>query len=167
MSRSADEAFTAFVATHAQSLMRSAYLLTGRRGDAEDALQNALLKVYLAWSQIERPEAAVGYARTTLVREVLTMRRGPLRRLRLTDQPPDAALVADTDQFETRDLVHIALLRLPRQQRAVLVLRYFDDLTEAQTAAVLGVRIGTVKQHAARGLARLRQELRETAEEKP
>lgn len=161
----ADEAFSGFVAAHSASLMRLAYLLTGRRSDAEDAVQNSLLKVYLAWPRIERVEAAEAYARTTLVREVSTVRRGPLRRLFVTDRVPETAVVGEPDALETRDVVHAALLRLPIRQRAVIVLRYFADLTERQTAEVLGLRVGTVKQHAARGLARLRDELSSEGQE--
>jgi RNA polymerase sigma-70 factor (sigma-E family) len=160
-----DDDFSAFAASQAQTLMRSAYLLTGRRADAEDAVQATLLKVYLAWPRIRRREAAGAYAQTTLVREVLSVRRGPLRRLWLTPTPPDMTIVTSPDAAETRDVVHQALLALPVQQRAVIVLRYFNDLTEQQTADVLGVRIGTVKQHASRGLARLRQTLRVSEEE--
>ena len=165
MGGAADEAFSAFVAANSESLMRSAYLLTGRRADAEDAVQSALLNVYLAWPRIQRAEAVAAYARKTLVREVLSVRRGPLRRLWLTDRPPESAESFEPDRVETKDLLHRSLLQLPARQRAVIVLRYFDDLTERQTAEALGVRVGTVKQHAARGLARLRQDLSSTAEE--
>ena len=167
MGGSADEAFSDFVATHSAALMRLAYLLTGRRSDAEDAVQNSLLKVYLAWSRIERVEAIEAYARKTLVREVSTVRRGPLRRLFVTDRVPETAVVCEADAVETKDVLHAALLQLPARQRAVIVLRYFGDLTEQQTADVLGVRVGTVKQHAARGLARLRDELSSEAQEMP
>lgn len=163
----ADEAFAGFVASCSRSLMQLAYLMTGRRTDAEDAVQGALLKVYLAWPRIEHAEAAAAYARKTLVREVATVRRGPLRRVLVTDRVPEMAVLVEPDVVETRELLHVALLRLPPRQRAVIVLRYFADLTERETAEVLGVRIGTVKQHAARGLARLRDELSSEAQESP
>jgi RNA polymerase sigma-70 factor (sigma-E family) len=165
MAGDGDDAFSEFVAAQSESLMRSAYLLTGRRADAEDAVQATLLKVYLAWHRIERREAAGAYARKALLHEVLAVRRGPLRRHWVTDRPPEVAVTADDGGTETRDLLHVALLRLPAKQRAVIVLRYYEDLTEQQTADVLGVRVGTVKQHASRGLSRLRQELDASAEE--
>jgi RNA polymerase sigma-70 factor (sigma-E family) len=165
MAGDGDDAFNDFVASQAESLMRCAYLMTGRRADAEDAVQATLLKVYLAWHRIERREAVGAYARKALLHEVLAARRGPLRRLWVTDRPPEIAQSADDGQVETRDLLHTALLQLPAKQRAVIVLRYYEDLTEQQTADLLGVRLGTVKQHASRGLARLRQELDANAEE--
>jgi RNA polymerase sigma-70 factor (sigma-E family) len=167
MDESADGAFTAFVATHADALVRSAFLLTGRLADAEDAVQSALLKVYLAWSRIERRDAALAYARRAVVREVIDVRRGPLRRVRPTERPPDVAIPSAAERVDAQDAMHAALLRLPPRQRAVLVLRYFDDLTEAQAADVLGIRVGSVKQHASRGLAHLRDVLRHEHEEVP
>jgi RNA polymerase sigma-70 factor (sigma-E family) len=165
MARDGDDAFSDFVLAQSESLMRSAYLMTGRRADAEDAVQATLLKVYLSWHRIERREAVGAYARKALLREVLTLRRGPLRRLWVTDRPPELAISPDDGGTETRDLLHTALLRLPAKQRAVIVLRYYEDLTEQQTADALGVRLGTVKQHASRGLSRLREELDANAEE--
>jgi RNA polymerase sigma-70 factor (sigma-E family) len=142
--------FEEFVVARRDALMRTAYLLTGNRHDAEDLVQSALIKVVPKWGRIkDHPEP---YVRRVLARESVNRWRG--RRWR------------DVSTAEVPEVLHhdptgrIALLedlrRLSPRQRAVLVLRYFDDLTEADTAAVLGISVGTVKSHARDALARLR-----------
>jgi len=152
-----EQAFRDFVVARSTALLRSAFLLTGDRGDAEDAVQAALARVYFAWPRIRRHGAVEAYTRRVLVREVLSWRRRRRVSLVLTAQPPEAALAADAAaEAGVGDEMHRALLVLPPRQRAVVVLRYFDDLAEAQVAELLGISSGSVKQHASRGLARLR-----------
>ena len=139
-----------YVVTRGPTLLRFAYLLCGDRHLAEDLVQSALIKVVPKWGRIkDHPEP---YVRRVLARESVNRWRG--RRWR------------DVSTAEVPEVIHhdptgrIALLedlrRLSPRQRAVLVLRYFDDLTEADTAAVLGISVGTVKSHARDALARLR-----------
>ena len=142
--------FDEFVATRSGALLRTAYLLTRDRHLAEDLVQTALAKAWFARRRITgEPEP---YVRRILVNEFASGRR----RRWLGEQPtadlPEAHLPADEPHT---DLWH-ALANLPRRQRAVIVLRFFDDLTEAETASVLGVSVGTVKSQTAKALAKLR-----------
>lgn len=151
-----DAAFAWFVASSHRPLLRSAYLLVADRGQAEDLVQETLFRTYLAWHRLRAREAALAYARTTLVR--LAARRA---RRRWRGEVPDADAGLGAPPAMSRDVdlaldVRAALTRLPWGQRVVLVLRYFDDLSEAQTAAVLGCSLGTVKSRAGRGLQALR-----------
>jgi RNA polymerase sigma-70 factor (sigma-E family) len=156
----ADAEFTDFVRGRSTALLRTAVLLTGGdRGHAEDLLQGVLERMYARWRRIRvSPEA---YARQALVHAAVNRSRGRRRRPELPLPDPDAgAATGDgTVGVEQRDLLVRALLTLPPRQRAVLVLRYFDDLSEADTAAALGCSVGTVKSTASRGLARLREHL--------
>jgi RNA polymerase sigma-70 factor (sigma-E family) len=152
------EGFAEFVHARGRALSRTAYLLTGDHHLAEDLLQNALAKAAARWPRLRSgsPEA---YVRRVLYTEhVSGWRRRRLREF-LSSSPPEQ-LRGDggdpADGVATRIAVEAALARLSRGQRAVVVLRYFEDLTEAQTAQVLGVRVGTVKSQARDALARLR-----------
>ena len=148
-------AFTAFVVARQTSLLRSATLLTGDRHLAQDLLQDALVKVAARWPRLEHgnPDA---YVRTVLYRDFLHWRR-KLRREHVTPDPNPAVASDHATLVDERRVILDALRRLPRRQRAVIVLRYFEDLTESETASVLGVSVGTVKSHAHHGLLRLRQ----------
>ena len=149
-----DAAFAAFVESSHRALIRSAFLLVGDRGVAEDLVQEALLRTYSSWTRLRAQEAALTYARTTLVR--LAGRRS---RRRWRGELPEADLndaVARTTDADLALDVRRALARLPWPQRAVLVLRFLDDTSEAQTAAILGCSVGTVKSRASRGLQALR-----------
>ena len=148
-----DEAeFTEWVVAQQRQLLRSTYLITGDLQRAEDLVQGALVKVALRWSKL-RGGSPTAYARTIIVRDnVSSWRR---RRLEtVTAAPP--ALDAVTSDPETAMVVRRALARLTGRQRAVLVLRHFDDLTERETAEILGITVGTVKSTNAAALARLR-----------
>jgi RNA polymerase sigma-70 factor (sigma-E family) len=144
--------FEEFVVARRDALLRTAYLLTGNHHDAEDLVQSALIKVVPKWGRIQdRPE---GYVRQVLARESVNR----WRRRRWREVTTDA--VPETTHYDSTD--HIALLedlrRLSPRQRAVLVLRYFDDLTEADTAAALGISVGTVKSQVRDALTRLRNQ---------
>jgi RNA polymerase sigma-70 factor (sigma-E family) len=145
-------AFEQFVAARSATLLRTAYLLTRDHGLAEDLLQTALTKAYLAWSRIDGdPEP---YVRRILVNTYSSWWRRKWRGEHPTDELPETPHHHDR-LGESGDLWE-ALGRLPRRQRAVVVLRFFEDLTEAQTAEMLGVTVGTVKSQASKALAKLR-----------
>jgi RNA polymerase sigma-70 factor (sigma-E family) len=155
-----DSEFAEFVAARYRALVRTGLLLTDDLGHAEDLAQSALIGTYLAWRRLRDPANAEAYARKTLVRLALRARRrrwtGEVTVSRLPEHAADntawqsgaAGLAVD---------VRRALAALPAGQRAVLVLRYLDDQSEAETARLLGISPGTVKSRAARGLASLRQ----------
>jgi RNA polymerase sigma-70 factor (sigma-E family) len=157
----APDSFDDFVAARGPALMRTAYMLTGSRDAAEDLVQSALARVYPRWTRIagmDRPEA---YVRRVLVTTHLKW----LRVRRVAEQPLDeqagpaarALTAADPAAAHAeRDVVWLALAALPRRQRAVIVLRYYEDLPEAEVAAVLGITVGTVKSQTAKAMARLR-----------
>jgi RNA polymerase sigma-70 factor (sigma-E family) len=152
------ETFEGFVRACAHRLYRVACLLAaGDLGRAEDLVAEALARVYLVWPRV-RTGDAYGYARRTLVNLHTDWWRGRLRRPEvITDRPPDRAGGDDPARdIARRDSVARSLRRLTRRERAVVVLRYFLDLTEQQTAAELGISPGTVKSANARALAKLR-----------
>lgn len=155
MEPDAEEAFRAFVRARSTALVRTAFLMVGDRGEAEDVVQEALSRVYARWSRIEHRGAVESYTRQALLREVLTRRRRRRVRHLLTADVPDVP-AREPGDLGVRDEVHRALLELPDRQRAAVVLRFFDDLPEAEVARLLGISTGTVKQHTSRGLARLR-----------
>ena len=151
----ADEAeFDAFVVARSPGLLRTAYLLTGDRHGAEDLLQTALAKAWFAWRRIEwEPEAYVRRIMATTSASWWRRRwtgETPTSELPETDAPPESELSA-----ERHDL-WLALRRLPPRQRAVVVLRYLEDRSEAETAQLLACSPGTVKSQAAKALAKLR-----------
>ena len=145
-------AFEEFVAARSARLLRTAYLLTRDHPLAEDLLQTALTKAYLAWGRVEGdPEP---YVRRILVTTYASWWRRRWNGEQPTDELPDAGR-HDERVGESGDLWD-ALGRLPRRQRAVVVLRYFEDLTEAQTAEQLGISVGTVKSQTSKAFAKLR-----------
>lgn len=147
------EDFDGFVRLRYAELLRSAYLLTGSTPEAEDLLQTALLKAMGRWSAIDDP---VPYLRRAMVNLHVSRWRRFGRREVLAAVLPDRGVRDATERVDERHAIVDALLTLPRRTRAVVVLRYWDDLSEAETAAVLGCSVGTVKSQASRGLARLR-----------
>jgi RNA polymerase sigma-70 factor (sigma-E family) len=148
--------FQYFVETRWAALYRFAYSLTADRGLAEDVVQQALEKCWRRW-RFMRPDGAEAYVRTAIARLVIS--RWRVRRIRETElnaaheQPASASA---EDAVVLRDVLWRALADLPPRMRAILVLRFVEDLTETQTARTLGISVGTVKSQASRGLARLR-----------
>ena len=145
-----------FVAARSSRLLRVAYLLTRDWAAAEDLLQTALMKAWFAWARLDgEPEA---YVRKIIATTYVSWRRRLWTREVSHGELPDRAGTArpETDAVEDRHGLWPALGRLPARQRAVLVLRFFEDLTEAQVAVALGVSVGTVKSQTSRALARLR-----------
>jgi RNA polymerase sigma-70 factor (sigma-E family) len=151
------DGFVEFVRARSAVLLRSAWLLTGDQGKAEDLLQTVLALVWPRWQRVAEGGNPEGYIRRVLFSTYLAWWR---RRWRF--ELPSAAVpeVADTSDLAgdsaTRDAVHRALARLSRQQRAVVVLRYVEDLSLAETAQLLGCSVATVKVQASRALATLR-----------
>jgi RNA polymerase sigma-70 factor (sigma-E family) len=154
-----EEVFRDFVAARSAALQRTAYLLVGDWGLAEDLVQTALIKTYLAYRRLDGIAAIEPYARTVLVHTASRWWRRRWRGERRTSVLPDRPVADGADASVERDRVWRLILTLPARQRAVLVLRFYEDLTEAQTARMLGVSVGTVKSHTARALATLRQRL--------
>lgn len=155
-----DEQFTAFVRSRGEHHLRVATLLTGDRNAAEDLVQEGLLKLYRAWPRLDTSADPDAY----LQRIIVNTRRSWWQRRWRQETPaaeiPEGLAGEDAaDRHATGALVRQALSRLPRQQRAVLVLRYCEDLPEAQVAGLLGCSAGTVKTHAHRGLRALRDSL--------
>jgi RNA polymerase sigma-70 factor (sigma-E family) len=150
------DGFREFVATRSGALVRSAWLLTGDSAEAEDLVQTALAKTWSRWSRIVRQDAPEAYVRRVMLSTFLTWTRRrwrgevPFAMLPERADPHDVFAVADL-----RSSVQAALRELPPRQRAVIVLRFFDDLTEAQTAQALSCSVGTVKSQCAKALARL------------
>jgi RNA polymerase sigma-70 factor (sigma-E family) len=148
--------FRDYVTERRRSLLRTAYLLTGNRADAEDLVQAALAKTYLAWDRIEDRRALDGYVRRAMVNTHISW----WRRRRLeeypTDEIPDQIVADHSGTSDLQDTLRRAVDRLPQRMRAAVVLRYFEDMTEAEVADVLGVSLGTVKSTVSRAVAKLR-----------
>ncbi|MFN2537630.1 MAG: SigE family RNA polymerase sigma factor [Mycobacteriales bacterium] len=152
-----DAAFSEYVVARSAALLRTAYLLTGNRTDAEDLLQTTLAKTYLAWDNIRDRAATDGYVRRTMVNTQTSIWRRHKPEA-LYDEPPDRPGRDAHADSDLHDALWSALAKLGRKQRAILVLRYYEDLSEADTAALLGVSVGTVKSTTSRALAALRQD---------
>jgi RNA polymerase sigma-70 factor (sigma-E family) len=150
-----DAEFTEFMLGCWPRLVRLGYALTGDRGLGEDLAQTALAKAYASWPRVTRAGDPDAYVRKI----VLNACRDGFRRRRvnelLTDSPPEA-MAGDMASFEQRPALFAALMKLPAGQRAVVVLRYWLDLTETETAAAVGCSVGNVKSQASRALAKLR-----------
>lgn len=163
MRRSDDDQFTAFVRAHGATLFRTAYLMTGDYQRAEDLLQTTLVRVYQRWPRVQEMHHPVGYARKVLVSQSTSWwrRRSSHEAPGLRTDPPDRVdLARDLDEH---DRVWSAVLSLPPRQRAVMVLRYYEDLTQAEIAATLDTAPGTVKSHAHAASHRLAEMLAEPA----
>ncbi|RKS69363.1 RNA polymerase sigma-70 factor (sigma-E family) [Motilibacter peucedani] len=158
-----DPDFARWAATARPRLRRTAFLLSGDWHLAEDLAQDALLRVYAVWHRASASGAPDAYARATLVNAFRAGARRPWRRERVVALVPerhDAAAADATAGLEERDALLVALARLGPSQRAVVVLRYWEDMSVASVADALGLSEGTVKSQAARGLDSLRRTLR-------
>jgi RNA polymerase sigma-70 factor (sigma-E family) len=153
-----DTEFTEYAQARLSWLRGLAYVLCQDWHRADDVVQSALTRLYAHWGTARSADSPDAYARTIVVREYLREQRSSwARRVVLTRQPPDSAVPDGTD---TADLgLREALARLPERQRAVLVVRFYCDLSVDQAARVLGCSPGTVKSQTAKGLATLRQRL--------
>ncbi len=156
--------FEAFYAAAWPRLLRTTYAVTRDEQLAEDALQTAFAKAYAAWRRVCRADDPVSYVRRIAVNAAIAQHRKAFRRREAATAEPPERPVNDL-VHEDRDEVWAALGALPPRQRAVIVLRYYEDLSEREIAAVLGVRPGTVKSHASAALGNLRQLLDVPAQE--
>jgi RNA polymerase sigma-70 factor (sigma-E family) len=152
-----DAEFSAWMTARQPSLHRTAYLLAGDHHTAEDLVAATLAKVYLAWHKIERRESVDGYARRVLVNEHNSLWRRPWKKREVTrDEVPEQAGVRDHYDEGRRGELWELVQHLPRKQRAVIVLRYYEELSESEIADALGISAGTVKSQASRAMATLR-----------
>ncbi|GGT45167.1 SigE family RNA polymerase sigma factor [Nonomuraea spiralis] len=149
--------FDDFVAEHTDALLRYGYVLTGNPHDAADLLQEALVRLCGAWPRVRRKDSPHSYVRTTMARLHISVWRRH-RRERLSGEPPERACHEVFPPDEEQGLWE-ELAALPRRQRAVLVLRYYEQLSDAEIADVLGISPGTVRSQAFRGLDKLRSSL--------
>lgn len=149
--------FREFVAARSAALVRSAWLLTGDEGRAQDLVQTALVKTWSRWGRLVRQDAPEAYVRRVMLSTYLTWSRRRWRGELPVETLPERGWAGDPyAAVDLRQPLLAALRELPPRQRAVVVLRYFDDLTEVQTAAVLGCSVGTVKSQASKAIGRLR-----------
>jgi RNA polymerase sigma-70 factor (sigma-E family) len=152
-----DAEFEAYMAARQPSLLRTAYLLTGDRHTAEDLVQTALAKLYLSWDKVHRRELVDGYVRRILINENNSLwRRAWKRREVATEVVPDNVAVLDRPDHGVQSALWEFVQTLPKKQRAVIVLRYYEDLSEAEVAEILGISVGTVKSQSSRALASMR-----------
>ena len=156
--------FQEFVSARGRSLLHSAYLLTGNLADAEDLVQSALAKTYQAWDRIEDRKALDGYVRRAIVNTHISWWRRRKLDEYPTDEMPDQPVADIAESQELQDALQRAIRRLPHRMRAAVVLRLFDDMTEAEVAEVLGVSQGTVKSTVSRAVAKLRTDAELLAE---
>lgn len=155
-----DAEFAAYMAARQPSLLRTAYLLTGDQHTAEDLVQTALAKLYLSWDRVQRRELVDGYVRRILVNENNSLwRRSWKRREVTTDYLPETPAPHQEPDDGSSQALWEFVQTLPKKQRAAVVLRYYEDLSEAETAAVLGVSVGTVKSQTSRALATMRSKV--------
>jgi RNA polymerase sigma-70 factor (sigma-E family) len=150
-----DPRYTEFVLARQGRLRRAAYLMCGDAALAEDLLQEALIALASRWESVQNPDA---FVRRVIYRQRVSSWR-KLRREVVAGRVPERSVTDGAEERARDEEVHQALRALPPRQRAALVLRYFEDLTEAQTAEVMGVRTGTVKSLSHQAVARMRQEL--------
>jgi RNA polymerase sigma-70 factor (sigma-E family) len=152
--------FAEFAASRHGALYRYAYLLAGERGLAEDLVQEALVKTYLAWRRLRDPGNAEAYTRRVITTTAIAWwRRKAWHAERPNDDMPEQ--LAPYDDTTARVWLWQEIRRLPPRQRAALVLRYYEDLTEPQTAEILNCSVGTVKSQVATALKKLRSRLGE------
>lgn len=150
-----DPAYSEFVLSRQGRLRRAAYLMCGDADQAEDLLQEALIALAERWEKVDHPDA---FVRTVIYRQRVSWWRRTRREV-VVEHLPDPGVEDGAERRAREAEVHDVLRSLPPRQRAALVLRYFEDLTEAQAAEVMGVAVGTVKSLSHQAIARMREEL--------
>jgi RNA polymerase sigma-70 factor (sigma-E family) len=159
MNQAEEARFREFVAGRSPALLRTAYLLVGDRGRAEDLVQTALIKTYLAWGRIRDPGAIEAYVHRVMATTATSWWRRRSSGERPDPAAPEIAVADASAAVAEADRVRRYLLTLPARQRAVLVLRFFNDLSEADVAEALGLSRGAVSAYTSRGLAALRERI--------
>jgi RNA polymerase sigma-70 factor (sigma-E family) len=154
--------FAGFVREHTPALLRTAYLLTGNAQQAEELVQDTLVRLYPKWDRVEAADVPLAYVRRSLTNGYINQQRRASRREFAYEDVPERVDPYDpTNQLADRDHIWAGLRELSERQRAALVLRFFEDLSDEQTAAALGCRVGTVRSLISRGLAVLRAQMTE------
>jgi len=159
-----DASYVDFVSGRWPALFRLAYLLTGSQERAEDLLQSVLMKAYASWGRIHRMESPDAYVRRMLVNGAISAGRRGWRREHPTGRVPDTPVGGHEQQYVDRDALWSIVQGLPPRQRAVVVLRFYEDLSESEIARVLDCSPGTVKSQASDALRSLRRTLVTTPE---
>ncbi len=152
--------FDDFVLARSPALQRAAFLMVGDVALAQDLVQEALTKTYVAWPRLHRTANAEAYTRKAITTTAIGwFRRKAWNNERVVEHLPEHSSSGHDDAVVERALLWTTLQSLPARQRAAIVLRYYEDLTEAQTAEAMGCAIGTVKSQVSAGLAKLRAQL--------
>ncbi|MEV6286333.1 SigE family RNA polymerase sigma factor [Kribbella sp. NPDC051770] len=159
MRRRSEADFTEFASAALRRLRRTAYLMCGDWHRAEDAAQDALVRIYRAWDRLDHTAGLTTYAHRAVVSVVLDQAKRPWRREFSEDSVPDRSLADHSGAVDERLAVVQALAGLPERQRACVVLRHYADLSIDETAQVLGIGTGAVKSQTSRGLTALREQL--------
>ena len=154
-----EDEFRDFVVARSPRFLRTAFLLTGDWGHAEDLVQTALAKVYRHWGRLRDHDALDAYVRKAMVNIRTSWWRRAWKAEQAVAAVPELLVPDQAGDHAERDRLRRALLTLPERQRAAVVLRHYDDLPEQDVARLLGCSVGTVKSQCSRGLARLREEL--------
>ncbi|MGH3443943.1 MAG: SigE family RNA polymerase sigma factor [Nocardioidaceae bacterium] len=155
-----DAAFESWLVAREPALQRTAHLLTGDVHTAQDLVQNTLAKLYLSWDRLRGIENADAYARRILLNEHRTAWRRPVRRReQVVGEVPDRPAPDQPEYDGRREAVWRFVCSLPPKQRAVVVLRFYEQLTEPEIADLMGISLGTVKSQSSRALAALRAQL--------
>lgn len=163
-----DAHFGGFVQRHTDSLLSTAFLLTRNSVEAEELVQDTLVALYPQWLKVIAAESELAYVRRALVNRFLNLRRGKASRELVTDLLPERPNQRDfATALADRDQLRRALSGLPARQRAVIVLRYFHDYSDQQTANAMGCRIGTVRSLVSRALTSLRSDPAMSASQNP
>src|ERR1700712_481379 len=158
--------FSTFVRVYSTTLLRAAYLLTGDRDAAEELLQDTFVRLYPSWSRVSAADVPLAYVRRSLTNNFLNGRRRRSASDLLFADPPDHGYDPDVPgQISDRELVRELMSTLSPRQRAVVVLRFYDDLTDEQIAADVGCRQGTVRSILSRSLDALRTETQRRAQQ--
>ena len=162
MRRRDPQVFADFVAARSAALHRAAYLIVGDSQLAQDLVQEALTKTYVSWPRLRDPRNAEAYARKAMTTTAIGwFRKKSWAGERAVERVPDLAYSGHADAADQRAWLWQALQALPVRQRAAIVLRFYDDLSEAQTAEAMGCAVGTVKSQVQAGLSKLRRHLTE------
>src|SRR3954447_19980855 len=158
-SRQQISAFADLVEARSRALLRLSFAVVGDYQLAQDLLQEALVKTYVAWPRLREPLAAEAYVRRTIVTTAISWRRRPSFHEPPTETVPDAEHGDETDRLPTHPVLRGHVRALPPRQRAALVLRYYEDLSEAETAQLMSCSVGTVKSQLNAALGKLREQI--------
>lgn len=154
--------FAGFVRENTPALLRTAYLLTGNAQQAEELVQDTLVRLYPKWERVEHADVPLAYVRRSLTNGYINQTRRASRREIAYEEVPERAEPYDpVEQLADRDQIWAGLRHLSERQRAALVLRFFEDMSDEESAAALGCRVGTVRSLISRGLATLRAAMSE------